>query len=66
MGLSPALFMAVLAVICGQLFVLWAQAAQLTPLLALEVVESLRERSAALSMMSIVVLGNALMFLVPL
>ena len=43
MGLSPALFMAVFGVICVQLFVLWAQrqqAAQLTPLLALEVVES--------------------------
>ncbi len=69
MGLSPALFMAVFGVICVQLFVLWAQrrqAAQLTPLLALEVVESPQERSAALSMMSIVVLGNALMFLVPL
>jgi MFS family permease len=68
-GVSPAPIMIVLGVIGVQLFIAWAQgrqAAQQTPLLALEVIDSAQERAAVYAMMSIVVLGNALTFLVPL
>jgi MFS family permease len=69
LGLSPAPIMVVLGVIGVQLFIAWAQrrqAAQLTPLLALEVIDSPKEQAAVYSMMAIVILGNALTFLVPL
>ncbi|MBW4481827.1 MAG: MFS transporter [Tildeniella torsiva UHER 1998/13D] len=69
LGVSPAPIMVVLGVVGVQLFIAWAQrrqAAQLTPLLALEVIDSPQEQAAVYSMMSIVILGNALTFLVPL
>jgi len=69
LGLSPAPVMIVFGVIGVQLFIAWAQrrqALQQTPLLALEVIDSPQEQAAVYSMMSIVVLGNALTFLTPL
>jgi MFS family permease len=69
LGLSPAPILIVLGVIGVQLFIAWAQrrqAAQQTPLLSLEVIDSSQEQAAVFSMMSIVILGNALTFLVPL
>jgi len=68
-GLSPAALMVVIGVIGIQLFLVWTQrrqAAQLTPLLSLQVLESRQERGAVLSMAAIVVLGNAMTFLTPL
>jgi predicted MFS family arabinose efflux permease len=69
LGLSPATLMIVIGVIGLQLFLAWTQkreAAKLTPLLSLEVVESRQERGAAFAMAMIVVLGNAMTFLSPL
>ena len=69
LGLSPALLMLIVGLVGIQLFVAWAQRRQArneTPLLALEVIQSPPERAAVYSMMSIVILGNALTFLVPL
>ncbi len=69
LGLSPAPVMIVLGVIGLQLFVAWTQrreAAKLTPLLALEVLDSREERGAAFAMAMIVILGNAMTFLSPL
>ena len=69
LGLSPAPVMIVLGVIGLQLFVAWTQrreAAKLTPLLSLDVLESRQERGAAFAMAMIVVLGNAMTFLSPL
>ncbi len=69
LGLSPATLMIVAGVIGLQLFLAWTQkreAAKLTPLLSLEVVDSRQERGAAFAMAMIVVLGNAMTFLAPL
>ncbi len=69
LGLSPAPVMVVAGVMGVQLFIAWAQrrqARQQTPLLALKVIESPREHAAALAMMAIFMLANALTFLVPL
>jgi predicted MFS family arabinose efflux permease len=69
LGLSPALIMIVAGVVGIQLFIAWTQrrqARQRMPLLAPAVVESMPERAAIFSMMSVVMLGNALTFLVPL
>jgi MFS family permease len=69
LGLSPAPVLIVAGVVGVQLFVAWAQqrvAAQQTPLLDLQVIDSPQEQAAAISMMSIVMLGNAMTFLVPL
>jgi MFS family permease len=69
LGLSPALVMVVAGIIGIQLFIAWAQHRQtrhLTPLLALKVIESPREHAAAIAMMAIFMLANALTFLVPL
>ncbi len=68
-GLSPATLMIIVGVIGLQLFLAWTQkreAAKLTPLLSLEVLESRQERGAAFAMAMIVVLGNAMTFLAPL
>jgi MFS family permease len=68
-GVSPVPIMILLGVVGIQLFLSWAQqrqSAQKTPLLALEVIESSQEQAAVYSMMAIVVLGNALIFLTPL
>ena len=69
LGLSPALVMVFAGVVGVQLFIAWTQRRQarhLTPLLALRVIESPREHAAALAMMAIFMLANALTFLVPL
>jgi len=69
LGLSPALAMIVVGVLGIQLFIAWAQrrqARQLTPLLSLRVIASPREHAAAVAMMAIFMLANALTFLVPL
>jgi len=69
LGLSPAPVMIVIGVIAMQLFVAWTQrrqAAKLTPLLSLEVLDSRQERGAAFAMAMIVILGNAMTFLSPL
>jgi len=69
LGLSPATLMVVIGIIGLQLFLVWTQrrqAAQLTPLLSLEVLESRQERGAAFAMSAIVILGNAMTFLTPL
>lgn len=69
LGLSPALVMIVAGVVGIQLFIAWTQrrqARQQMPLLAPVVLESAPERAAIFSMMSVVMLGNALTFLVPL
>jgi MFS family permease len=68
-GLSPATLMIVVGVIGLQLFLAWTQkreAAKLTPLLSLEVLDSRQERGAAFAMAMIVLLGNAMTFLAPL
>ncbi len=68
-GLSPATLMIVVGVIGLQLFLAWTQkreAAKLTPLLSLDVLESRQERGAAFAMAMIVMLGNAMTFLAPL
>ncbi|MBM5571621.1 MFS transporter [Deefgea chitinilytica] len=68
-GLSPAVLMIVVGLIGLQLFLAWTQkreAAKLTPLLSLEVLESRQERGAAFAMAMIVLLGNAMTFLAPL
>ncbi|MGB3429206.1 MAG: MFS transporter [Burkholderiaceae bacterium] len=69
LGLSPAPVMIVIGVIAMQLFVAWTQrrqAAKLTPLLSLDVLDSRQERGAAFAMAMIVILGNAMTFLSPL
>jgi predicted MFS family arabinose efflux permease len=69
MGLSPATLMIVVGVIGLQLFLAWTQkreAAKLTPLLSLDVLQSRQERGAAFAMAMIVMLGNAMTFLAPL
>jgi predicted MFS family arabinose efflux permease len=69
LGLSPAPVMVLAGVLGVQLFIAWAQRRQarhLTPLLSLRVIESPREHAAALAMMAIFMLANALTFLVPL
>jgi MFS family permease len=68
-GVSPAPIMILLGIVGIQLFIAWTQRrqeAQKTQLLALEVIDSPQERAAVYSMMAIVILGNALTFLVPL
>jgi len=69
LGLSPAFAMVVAGALGVQLFMAWSrrrQARHETPLLALRVIESPRQRAAALAMMAIFMLANALTFLVPL
>jgi predicted MFS family arabinose efflux permease len=69
LGLSPALVMVGAGVLGVQLFIAWAQRRQVrgeTPLLALRVIESPREHAAAIAMMAVFMLANALTFLVPL
>jgi len=68
-GLSPAPIMIVLGVVLGQAFVMWTRKRQesgKTPLLALEVIDSVEERAAVYAMFSVVALEAALNFSVPL
>jgi predicted MFS family arabinose efflux permease len=68
-GLSPAPVMIVIGIVLGQSFIAWSYRlmnAQQMPLLALTVIESPQEKSAALSMVGITALGSAVSFLTPL
>lgn len=69
LGLSPAPIMIVFGVVLGQAFLMWThrrQAAGKTPLLALEVIDSPRERAAVYALFAVVALEAALNFSVPL
>lgn len=69
MGISPALLMILAGLLGLQLFMVWMQrrrAAILEPLLAVEVMESRRERTAVLALMAIVAVGSAINFTIPL
>lgn len=69
LGLSPAPVMIVLGIVLGQAFLSWThrrQAAGKTPLLALEVIDSPRERAAVYALFAVVALEAALNFSVPL
>jgi MFS family permease len=69
LGLSPAPIMIVVGIVLGQAFLVWTrrrQAAGQTPLLALAVIESPRERAAVYAMFSVVALEAMLNFTVPL
>lgn len=68
-GLSPALPMLLAGLFGMQLFMVWMQrrrALALDPLLAIEVMESRRERAAVLALMAIVAIGSAINFTIPL
>lgn len=68
-GLSPAPVFIVVGVVLGQLFVRWTrqrQKAGKTPLLALEVITSGKERAAVIAMFAVVALEAMLNFSVPL
>jgi hypothetical protein len=68
-GLSPAPIMIVLGIVLGQGFIMWTRKRQQegkTPLLALEVIDSVEERAAVYAMFSVVALEAALNFSVPL
>jgi MFS family permease len=68
-GLSPAPVMIVVGLVLGQSFFVWSHrrvASGEAPLLALEVFESRQKRVAVLAMLTIVLLGKALTFLMPL
>lgn len=69
LGLSPAPFMIVLGVVCGQAFFAWSRYRQKegkTPLLSLEVLDSRHERAATYAMLAVGALGPAINFLIPL
>jgi predicted MFS family arabinose efflux permease len=69
LGLSPAPVMIVVGIVLGQGFLSWTrrrEAAGLTPLLPLEVLDSPQERAAVYAMFSVVALEAALNFSVPL
>jgi MFS family permease len=69
LGLSPAPFMILVGVIIGQGFFAWShkrQAANETPLLAMQVLDSSEERNATFALLIIGGLGPAVNFLVPL
>jgi predicted MFS family arabinose efflux permease len=69
LGLSPAPIMIVCGVVLGQAFLMWTHRRQQqgkTPLLALEVIDSVHERAAVYAMFSVVALEAALNFSVPL
>jgi MFS family permease len=69
LGLSPAAVMIVIGIVLGQAFFVWARrrrAAQKTPLIAPQVIETPQQRSAVFTMFMIVMLGSAVSFLIPL
>lgn len=68
-GASPAPIMIVAGIVLGQLFLMWThkrQEAGKTPLLALEVIDSPKERAAVYAMFAVVALEAMLNFAVPL
>jgi predicted MFS family arabinose efflux permease len=69
LGLSPAPVFIVLGVVLGQAFLMWThkrQEAGKTPLLALDVIDSPKERAAVYALFAVVALEAALNFTVPL
>ncbi len=69
LGLSPAPVFIVLGIVLGQAFLSWThrrQAAGRTPLLALEVIDSSKERAAVYALFGVFALEAALNFSVPL
>jgi MFS family permease len=69
LGLSPAPVMIIVGILLGQAFLMWThrrQEAGKTPLLALQVIDSVEERAAVYAMFSVVALEAALNFSVPL
>jgi MFS family permease len=69
LGLSPAPILIVIGVVLGQAFLMWTRRRQQegsTPLLALEVIDSVQERAAVYALFSVVALEAALNFSVPL
>jgi MFS family permease len=69
LGLSPAPILIVIGIVIGQGFLMWTRSRQQagkTPLLALEVIESVEERAAVYAMFAVVALEAALNFSVPL
>jgi len=69
LGMSPAPILIVIGIALGQGFLMWTrrrQQAGKTPLLALEVLESVEERAAVYAMFAVVALEAALNFTVPL
>jgi predicted MFS family arabinose efflux permease len=69
LGLSPAPIFIVVGIVLGQAFLMWThrrQEAGGTPLLALEVIDSPKERAAVYALFCVVALEAALNFSVPL
>lgn len=69
LGLSPAPVMIVFGIVIGQAFFVWSHMRQETgnsPLIALEVLDTPKERAATLSLLIISALGPAVNFLIPL
>ncbi|HEX7796502.1 MAG TPA: MFS transporter [Vicinamibacterales bacterium] len=69
LGLSPAPVMIVVGVVLGQAFFMWTHRVTTTgrtPLLALDVIDSVEERAAVYALFSVVALEAALNFTVPL
>jgi MFS family permease len=69
LGVSPSLFMIVTGIILGQGFFAWSRRRvekKKTPLLALEVLDSPKERAATYCLFIIAALGPAVNFLIPL
>src|SRR5215510_8680891 len=69
LGLSPAPILIVIGIVVGQGFLMWTRARQQagrTPLLSLEVIDSVEERAAVYAMFCVVALEATLNFSVPL
>jgi len=69
LGLSPAPLFIIVGVVLGQAFLMWTrrrEETRKTPLLALQVLDSVHERAAVYAMFSVVALEAALNFSVPL
>jgi predicted MFS family arabinose efflux permease len=69
LGLSPAPILIAIGIVLGQGFLMWTRRRSQTgktPLLALEVLESVEERAAVYAMFAVVALEAALNFTVPL
>ena len=68
-GLSPAPFLIALGIVLGQAFFVWSRrrvAAQKTPILALEVIDSKEEQAAVMAFLVAGSIGSVIAFLIPL
>ncbi|HSQ27962.1 MAG TPA: MFS transporter, partial [Anaerolineales bacterium] len=69
LGMSPSLIMIAIGIVIGQSFFAWSHrrvAKNKTPLLAMEVLDSPKERAATYCLFIIAALGPAINFLIPL